>query len=418
MTHWLTEFTRFRWAPLAVLAFVALWPTVGPAEAVLSVGAITGIAILSIGRFRAGTTLISREAWALCTALFFCYWLPEFFSAFDAVDTARAWHEVLVDLRYLPFLWLVAMAVAYRRSRRIVLASLGVIVLLWALDALLQAITGFSVGGANSSDRLSGVFGADNLKLGIVLASLSPFALDLVARRFDGPGWVLCALLLGTVILLAGSRASWVTFALVMLISGWRRFGPWRLSLIMAAGALVAAAVAMNYSAQFESRIERSGMVLSGDRQGINDALAGRLDIWRAATHMIADHPINGVGVRGFRDVYPTYAGADDFWLANGQGGALHAHQLVLEILSETGVIGLLLWIMGAALALRAWRWTLPALRARAFPAALALVVTVFPFNTHLAFYSTFWGGVTVLLVGLYAGCLFAIEPDEARADA
>ncbi len=418
MTHWLTDFTRFRWAPIAVLAFVALWPTVGPAEVVLSLGAITGIAILSFGRFRAGTTLISREAWALSTALFFCYWLPEFFSALDAVDTGRAWHEVLVDLRYLPFLWLVAMAVAYRRGRRIVLVSLGVIVLLWALDALLQAITGISLGGANSSDRLSGVFGADNLKLGIVLASLSPFALDLVARRFDGPGWVLCALLLGTVILLAGSRASWVTFGLVMVISGWRRFGPWRLGLIMAGGALLAAAVAMNFSTQFESRIERSGMVLSGDRQGLNDALAGRLDIWRAAGHMIADHPINGVGVRGFRDEYARYADTDDFWLAKGEGGALHAHQLVLEILAETGVIGLLLWLMGAALAWRAWRWTLPTLRARAFPAALALVVTVFPFNTHLAFYSTFWGGVTILLIGLYAGCLFAIETDEERPDA
>lgn len=418
MTHWLTDFTRFRWAPLAVLAFVALWPTVGPAEAVLSLGALTGFAILLAGRFREGTSLISREAWALSTALFFCYWLPEFFSAFDAVDRGRAWHEVLVDLRYLPFLWLVAMAVAYRRGRRWVLTGIGVIAIIWALDAMLQATTGISLGGVNSSDRLSGVFGADNLKLGLVLASLAPFALDLVARRFDGPGWVLCALLLGTVILLAGSRASWVTFGLVLLISGWRRFGPLRLGLIMAAGVLVAAVVAMNYSTQFESRIARSGMVLSGDVQGVNDALAGRLDIWRVAGHIIADHPINGVGVRGFRDVYAQYAGADDFWLSNGQAGALHAHQLVLEILAETGFLGLLFWIMGAALALRAWRWALPPLRTRGFPAALALVVTLFPFNTHLAFYSTFWGGMTILLVGLYAGCLFAIEGDEVRPDA
>jgi O-antigen ligase len=417
MTHWSTDFTRFRWAPLAVLAYVALWPLVGPAEAVLSLGALIGIVLLGIGRFRQGTLLISREAWALSTALFFCYWLPEVFSAFDAVDTARAWREVLVDLRYLPFLWLVAMAVARSRGRRFVLTGLGVIVLLWTLDALLQAFTGISLGGSNSSDRLSGVFGADNLKLGLVLASLSPFALDQAARRFDGIGWVLCALLLGTVILLAGSRASWLTFALVMLISGWRRFGIWRLGLIMAGGALVAAAVAMNFSTQFESRLERSAMVFSGGEKGINDALAGRLDIWRAATRMIVDHPVNGVGVRGFRDVYPAYAQPGDFWLSNGQAGALHAHQLVLEILAETGVIGLLLWLMGAALALRAWRWALPASRTRAFPAALALVVTVFPLNTHLAFYSTFWGGVTLLLVGLYAGCLFAIEGDEDRSD-
>ena len=38
----------------------------------------------------------------------------------------------------------------------------------------------------------------------------------------------------------------------------------------------------------------------------------------------------------------------------------------------------------------------------------LALLVTVFPFNTHLAFYSTFWGGFTLLLAALYAGSLLA----------
>lgn len=401
-----------------VLAFVALWPTTGPAEAVLSLGAILGAAILLHRRFRGGTELISREAWALCTALFFGYWLPEFFSAFDAVDTARAWHEVGVDLRYLPFLWLVAIAVARNEGRRWVLAGLGLIVLLWSLDALVQAITGFSVGGMNTSDRLSGVFGADNLKLGLVLASLSPFALDLMARRFGSLAWVLAALLLGSVILLAGSRASWITYALVLVFSGWRRFGPWRLTLIMGLGAVVAAVLAMNFSPQFESRMVRSAMVLDGDRQGLNDALAGRLDIWRVATRIVVDHPVNGVGVRGFRDVYARYAEPGDFWLSKGQNGALHAHQVLFEVLAETGFVGLLCWLMAGALAVRAWRWALPASRRRAFPAALALLVTVFPLNTHLAFYSTFWGGVTLLLVGLYAGCLFAIEDDEGPADA
>ena len=80
------ESPGFRWTPYVVLAFVALWPTVGPAEAVLSLGAITGLAMLALRRFRQGTMLLSREAWALITALFFCYWLPEAFSAFDAVD--------------------------------------------------------------------------------------------------------------------------------------------------------------------------------------------------------------------------------------------------------------------------------------------------------------------------------------------
>ena len=407
------ESPGFRWSPYVVLAFVALWPTVGPAEAVLSLGALTSLAILAHRRFRNGTALLSREAWALITALFFCYWLPEAFSAIDAEDTARAWREVLLDLRYLPFLWLVAMAVATARGRRIVFLGLGLIAGAWALDAAVQAVTGFSLGGANSSDRLSGIFGAGNLKLGLVLATLSPFALDAAARRFHASGWFAAAMLLGSVILLAGSRASWLVFALVLLGSGWRRLGWKRLAVSLLGGLAMASVLALAFSTQFESRIERSLAVFSGDRAGLDQALSGRLSIWYAAAGMIAEHPVNGVGVRGFREAYARYAAPDDFWLAHGQQGALHAHQVVFEVLSETGAVGLLLWLMGAALAWRAWRWSLPAARRRAAVPALALAVTAFPFNTSLAFYSTFWGGAFLLLLALFAGTLFALQDDE-----
>ena len=64
-------------------------------------------------------------------------------------------------------------------------------------------------------------------------------------------------------------------------------------------------------------------------------------------------------------------------------------------------------------MALRAWAFAAPAARDRARPAAVALLVTVFPLNTHLAFYSAFWGGLTILLAALYAGALLAEEPDN-----
>ena len=407
----------FGWTPFVVLAFVALWPTVGPAELVLSLGSILSLAVLSYRRFRDGTALLSREAWALVTALFLCYWLPEVFSAFDAINGRRAWREVLLDLRYLPFLWLTAIAVAPRRGRRIVFVGLGVIVLFWALDGAVQSITGWSLGGANTSDRLSGIFGADNLKLGLVLATLSPFALEAAVRKFHAPGWIATAMILGTVILLAGSRASWLVFGLVLLFSGWQRIGRRRLLAWMLAGVVVGSALALTFSAQFESRIERSLAVFSGDAAGVNAALSGRLSIWHAALGMIRQHPLNGVGVRGFRDAYEQHAAADDFWLSHGQHGALHAHQIVLEILSETGAIGLLLWLMGVALAVRAWRWALPQARRRAAVPAMALAVTVFPLNTSLAFYSTFWGGVFLLLLALFAGSLFGLQDDAAPVE-
>jgi O-antigen ligase len=419
--------TGWRWAPAWVLAFVALWPAPGYAEGVMVLGALAAIARLLLVRFRGGTRLLSGPAWALTSVLFFSYWLPELLSALDAVDQARAFREAAVDLRYLPFLWLVAAAVADARGRRITFGGLGVIAGIWTVDALLQALGGTSplfwgidtikqaisghamcqVDVVARVDRLSGVLGPCNLKLGIVLASLSPFALYAAARRFGSIGWLLAAAAVGIVILLGGARASWLTYGLVLLFSGWRVLGWKKLAGVFVFGALALGVLAATVP-QVRERIVRTTYVLTADEEGMDMALSGRTRIWGAAWCMARAHPVNGVGARGFREAFPACDPAPGERAAWGTGPALHAHQVVLEILSETGVLGLLCWLAGVALAWRAWRYADETARSHARPALLALAVTVFPFNTHLAFYSTFWGGLTLLLAALYAGSLLA----------
>jgi hypothetical protein len=48
------------------------------------------------------------------------------------------------------------------------------------------------------------------------------------------------------------------------------------------------------------------------------------------------------------------------------------------------------------------------AARARAFPASLALGVMLFPLNSHLAFYSAWWGLLFAWLLGLWCAALYA----------
>ena len=421
----------WRWAPAWVLAFVVLWPAPGYAEAVLALGAIAGIVKLVTSRFRGGTALLSGPAWALTSVLFFAYWLPEAFSAIDAMDRGRALREALVDLRYLPFLWIVAAAVADDAGRRRTFGGLAIIVGVWTLDALVEAATGASplfsgidavkqaISGHGmctaaqiaAADRLGGVLGPCNLKLGIVLASLSPFALDAMRRRFGRLGWLAAAVGIGLVVLLAGSRASWLTYGLVLLWTGWRTLGRRKLLMVFALGALALVAATLLVP-QVRERVERTTHVLTADSKGVDTALSGRTRIWSAAVCMAREHPVNGVGARGFRQAFPACDPQPGVIAAWGEGAALHAHQLVLEILSETGGIGLLLWLAGASLAWRAWRYADPVARDRARPAMLAMAVTVFPLNTHLASYSTFWGGVLLMLSALYAGSLLGREQD------
>lgn len=421
----------WRWAPAWVLTFVALWPAPGYAEAVMVLGALAAIVRLLLDRFRGGTRLLSGAAWALTSALFAAYWLPQAISAVDAVDAGRALREAAVDLRYLPFLWLVAASVANAQARRVTFNGLAVIVGIWTLDALAQVVSGTSplfwgldqlkqlisgrpmctVEQIAGIDRLSGFLGPCNRKLGVVMASLSPFLLFAAAARLRVAGWLLASAAIGVVVLLAGARAAWITYALVLVFSGWKLLGWKRLLGVFGFGLVVLGVLAVA-STQVRERILLTTHVLTADEAGVDTALSGRAQIWSAAGCMIAEHPVNGVGARGFRQAYPDCDASPESRPAWGQGPALHAHQLVLEVLSETGIIGLLLWLAGAALAWRAWRYAAPQAKERARPAMLALAVTVFPFNTHLAFYSTFWGGLTLMLAALYAGSLLARDDD------
>ncbi|MEN5101086.1 MAG: O-antigen ligase family protein [Stenotrophomonas sp.] len=410
-----------------MIAFVALWPLPGIAEGVLVLGALYAAVRMVQLRLQGKQRLLSSPAWALTSILFLGYWLPQAFSAFDAIDPGTAWRKAAAGLRYLPFMWLVAIAVATPQRRALTLGGLAVITGLWTVDALAQAIVGSSplfwsmdqlkwaVSGHGlcspqemaAVDRLSGVLGPCNLKFGQVLASLSPFLLFAASRRAGILGWSLVAAAVGVVLVLAGSRAAWLTYALVLVLSGWRLIGVRGLLACVAVGAVAAIVLTVSVP-QVGDRVARTAMAWEGENDGVNQALSGRAQIWAAATCMIEAHPINGVGARGFRDAYPACnpdPAAQEVW---GAGPALHAHQIVLEILAETGLLGLLLWLAAVAQAWRAWRFAPPEARERARPAMLALAVTVFPLNTHLAFYSTFWGGLTLLLAALYAGSLLA----------
>ncbi len=420
-----------RWVPFWLLTFVALWPVRGVAEAVLLLGAFAGLLQLLVNRFKGGTALLSVPAWALTTVLFAAYWLPELVSAVDAFNTPRVLRKAATDLLYLPFLWLVAVAVANDAGRRRVFGGLALIVAVWTVDAWVELLSGTSplfwllnhgkvavIGRGfctleeiQAVDRLAGLFGPCNLKFGIVLAALSPFALCAAATRWKRTGWLLAAVGVGVVLIAAGSRASWVTYALVLLWSGWGVLGRRGMLVLFAAAGLAITLLAV-VSPQVNSRIERTSKLLTTDSEGVDTALSGRLRIWSAASCMLREHPLTGVGVRGFREAYPACDPASGTVAEWGEGNALHAHQIVLEVLSETGVFGALLWLSGIALAWRAWWFADMRARVRARPAMLALVVTVFPLNTHLAAYSTFWGGVLLMLMALYVGSLWG-APDS-----
>ncbi|QEE25972.1 O-antigen ligase family protein [Rhodanobacter glycinis] len=364
-----------------------------------------------------------RRGAALLLVLLAAYVGAALWSAFDAVAPAKSWSSVAGLLRYVP-LGLYACLVIRRTDRLYALyAGVAAVLALWVLAAWLQIVTGWSPRGVATGEYLTGLFGND-LKFGPTLAVLSPFALWAARMRWGGRGLLVAFLLLLGPVLLAGSRSAWLCYALVALAFAWREAGTTRRFLgLCAAGAvllMLAGGVAWKTSARFDARMQRTLDVFHGGEQGLNAALTGRLDIWRVSARMIAAHPFNGVGVRGFRYAYPHYAPADDhFVVAESCGvgqGACHPHQWVLEVLASTGVVGLLLWLAGLAWALRAWRQVGTAARMHAFPATLALGVMLFPLNSHLAFYSAWWGLLFAWLLALWCAGLFVADMPAGKA--
>ena len=372
--------------------------------------------------FRDRRALAGHPGARLLLWLWAAYFLAALISAPGAIDPARSWNSVAAYLRFAPFGIYVCFAVRRETRLNALCLATGVVVALWALDAWVQTLTGYSLGGHAEAQRLSGIFGAGNLKLGPVLASLSPFVLWAARRRFGRAGLIAAMLFLLVPILLAGSRAAWLTYGVALLAFFWveartpLRFATW----ILAACLVVAAAigVAWKTSPRFDARMDRTLAALQDTRHGLNYASSGRLDIWRVSAKMIAAHPVVGVGVRDFREAYPRYASPNDHFVtaeACGEGeGACHPHQIVLEVLSDTGAFGLALWLMALAFVLRAWRSVGADARRRAFPVTVALAVTVFPFNTHLAFYSAWWGLLFWWLLALWCAALYVNVPDDA----
>jgi O-antigen ligase len=403
------------WPPWIVLGVLILLPLGRASEAPLIVGAVAGLILA----WRQRALLRADAGVRLAAILFACFWLAALISAPGAVAPEKSWSTVAALLRFLPFALFARLALRNAAWWPRLIDACAAIVVLWLLDAWVQILTGWSLAGAETADRLSGIFGAGNLKLGPVLAVLSPFVFVAARRRWGWRGLAVAFVFQLMPILFAGSRAAWIMYALVALAFVWMqtraplRFFAW--SLAAACAALLGIAVAWQHSGRFDLRFDRTLLALQGSQQALDAASAGRLRIWHTALAMSAAHPVAGVGVRGFRYAYPQYAQAGDAFVdAQTDEGAFHAHQIVLEVLSETGGIGLLLWLTGAFCAIRAWRRADAPARERALAPALALAAMAFPLNTHLAFYGTSaWGLLFWWLLALYAA--LAADDDARR---
>lgn len=177
-----------------------------------------------------------------------------------------------------------------------------------------------------------------NMMAGALVMALPYSLAPLLVPRGTQPGWICrawcaaAALGAAVVLLLTKSRGAWIaTGAALYVLLVWR----WRRAWWVGPIALLALGVLVWWVGP--------GAVVDPFAGG--GALSGwesRAEIWRQAVYLIQDHPYTGAGANTFGAVadalYPSFLRGPD-------AGVPHAHNLLLQVAVDLGILGLVAFL-------------------------------------------------------------------------
>jgi|SRR5215204_2018116 len=252
------------------------------------------------------------------------------------------WFEVAL------FLTIVATAVSEPRHVRLLLTGF----VLGAAASVLIGLLGQGLGTAATAElaqagRLQGGAGDPNyLAAGLVPALALGVGLIATTRNPAGRWWLAVAI----AVLMAGLASSesrgGLIAGLVCALLAVIVFKKSRLATIGGLVALIVVAGAwfMANPAAWQRVTETKA-----------DAGSGRVDLWRIGWRMIGDYPVAGVGLRNFGVEAPQYTRAPGVLrFVKHVERRQEPHNVYLALWAETGVIGLLLFLIVPVGALRA----------------------------------------------------------------
>lgn len=421
---------QMEWPSWLAVAFIALLPFGRLAEIPLSLFALALPFVLRSAAHRVRL----RVVLPFLLVLFLCFWIPMILSSIDSMAPQKSWSQSLAALRFLAAACSMAVLLSTPSARWRVLRWTAFLLLFWAIDGFVQLLLGTDLFGvAMHPDRLNAMFIQKYQFYGPTLAMLSPLLLEYARREWAPWAWAVSFTLVLGAVLISGMRAGWLSMAVVLLtylLLMFQRENRELRRTMLSIPLLAVLILSFSYYASplFQLRLEstRSAYLAKSDEQvhtrldqvALDDATSNRLPIFTTAWSMYLHHPINGVGVRAFPVAYMVYAAEDDIHIAKagGKSGATHAHNVVLEVMADTGTLGLIGLLLGVGLAWRYWLQGSPTQRQDSFPFLLAVVLILFPFNSHFAIYGTYTSSLLWFLIGLWASSNRAAVGDAPPA--
>lgn len=295
-----------------------------------------------------------------------------------------------------------------RDDLKLLLAFWATTLALGMLDGFVQLATGTSLSGnlIASANRLTGPL--DRPNIGMFTARTGFPLLAAVLLLMDGGSLPLrrvfpvaaFAAIAFAFIILTGERTAAVLTMLsliasagiiVLLVPAWRIYG-----LTLAAAVPAALLVLFELSVDVQ---QRAGQFWT-DISDFWSSPYGR--IFHAAFEIWERNPVTGAGLKGFQNACRVLLSPD-----MADACHPHAHNIYLEWLSESGLVGLVCFI--AFVALLAWRvlrltWTRPDRRLTGAALCCGLIITLFPVAATQSFFSNWPAMLTWMALGVVAG--------------
>lgn len=334
-------------------------------------------------------------------AIGFLFVLPIFISALNALDVERTLIDGFrIGLYFLAGYILLKMASKPLGKSAVDLLFYIVLLvtIIWSLDAILQYFSGKNILGYEYNDRrVTGLF-HPKMRIGIVLAHLLPFVIEACRRLYlhtnKSAVWLLLVPIV-FVILVGGSRSSWVVATLTVLFYAlfFLKSGFFSKKMIFIGIISVALLSVVSYIKlpQFQDRVDRTVQIFEMTESSLNAATARRGEVWGAAWFLFKENPVNGIG-QGAKAILTEKKDL-------ASRGYPHAHFFALDILMYAGIIGFLMYAIAYIILLYRLWIRFRSVQYASFSVSLSAVLMTFPVNTHWGFYSVLSSSIMCMLI-------------------
>ena len=336
----------------------------------------------------------------------------------DAVNFQESFRKVLSFSVYYLMGVAVISSLTVETRRQYLINGTGILLLFWCLDASWQSYAGSKLFGfPYDGPRITGVFYPKS-RIGLMLAILSPFYFEFIRYHVKKYSWLPVILIPYIyVIILSVGKNSWVMlvisvflYIIYLYLSGY--FSKLKKSQLIIALVICIAGFALLSNAGkiipeekaiwIEDRMQSMVSLLSGDIDNAGATFQHRIMIWEGAIRVSSDHWINGVGPRGFRYIIDDYINSDDeYFISKVASRSTHPHQILLEIMTETGMIGVIGYLLFFTLILKEAMKLIREKNYDALPWIFPVIIAVFPLNMYKAFYGNYTATLIWVLITL-----------------